>query len=721
MYFKNKKNIKKEDIIPENKELEKNNIILKIIFNNIIEINDEKEVLKKIKRKSVSSIDLTSKFLGSILINSNKHSENIKDPFPKISNIIMGYNNISRKNLDKVNTNKHVISENFIRNGKKKSSSSKNKEPFSRNFILKSEIFGSNKGSLNKEGKEKLFTKMITHKNQLNNPFYNYYYNNSKIINKNAEKNTNKNNIYNKIINKNYIHLGLLDEKCPALSLKGIKYNFLKTKINEDTNVDILENLDNKITGKFEETSFGKSLENQNQFRNQENNINNNLNETKIMSNSKDINNYYTLKKQQNYNNNNINYSNEIKPKQINTLNTNYDYSSKQNPLYSLNNQNYISNFNTNLYSNINIHNYQWQNIYNTNTININNLNDDKQIIENVFALIKTQYGCYWLINKVIGDPKFANELLFPKLKDNLKELCLDYSRYSLIRILLSQLSYKNLDSFLFLIKDNLHKICLSEPGSRVIQKLIERLYEFPLLLNKFIYYFNNKDIGMLFFSPYSKYILMKLLSIDKQKEFSNFIYDYIFENFLIIAKEKHGVCVIQKSLSKANKNQRKKIYKKILENLYIIMKDLYGNYLIKFIFTKLEIKFDEILPIIIKIEQNIVDYCKCRYSSSVIEKSFERGDQMVSEHILKTLLTNYSNSIVDIITNPYGFYVIKKASYIKNKYLKELLMKIIVNNLDELKKKNYSNKIITCFSLEFKEFPDILLETNKIGTKIEK
>ena len=143
-------------------------------------------------------------------------------------------------------------------------------------------------------------------------------------------------------------------------------------------------------------------------------------------------------------------------------------------------------------------------------------------------------------------------------------------------------------------------------------------------------------------------------------------------------------------------------------------MKDPYANFLIQFIFIKFETKLDEILPIIHKIEINKIQYCKTKYSSSVIEKCFERGNQMISEHILKYIINNHSNSLIDIINNPYGFYILKKVRFNNNKNLKESLMKIIVNNIDEINKLSNANKIITCFSSEYKEFSDLLYKKNK-------
>ena len=144
-------------------------------------------------------------------------------------------------------------------------------------------------------------------------------------------------------------------------------------------------------------------------------------------------------------------------------------------------------------------------------------------------------------------------------------------------------------------------------------------------------------------------------------------------------------------------------------------MKNCYGNYVIHYIFSKsCKIKINEISKIIIKIEENIIDFCKSKYSSSVIEKCFEKGNQEISQHILKHLLENHSNSIIDILLNSYGFYVIKKAMRVNNNDLKDKLTKIIVNNLDNIEDKYYVNRIITNFTSEYKGFSDFLFEKNK-------
>ena len=106
-------------------------------------------------------------------------------------------------------------------------------------------------------------------------------------------------------------------------------------------------------------------------------------------------------------------------------------------------------------------------------------------------------------------------------------------------------LTYDNIDEFISHIEESLYDICLTEPGSRVIQKLIEKINNQTLLLNKFIFHLSNKNIGILFKSPYGNYILQKYLSIVRKKEFTNFLYIYIYNNFILLIREYNVVCVL--------------------------------------------------------------------------------------------------------------------------------------------------------------------------------
>jgi hypothetical protein len=75
-------------------------------------------------------------------------------------------------------------------------------------------------------------------------------------------------------------------------------------------------------------------------------------------------------------------------------------------------------------------------------------------------------------------DNEFANNILYQGIKNNLKEISINMFGASTLGVLLKKLNYENLNSFITLIKDDINDICLTEPGSHVIQSLIQNILE---------------------------------------------------------------------------------------------------------------------------------------------------------------------------------------------------------------------------------------------------
>ena len=633
-----------------------------------------------------------------------------------------------------------------------------------RNFILKSELNKLNKEMNNKENVfDFLLTQKIKRQEELNkNQFYKFFFDNNAQEKINYQENKqNKNNI----ISNTYLDEEENREKEDSYHFneKDNRYNILNALQNnnfteEKYSIKNLLNSNINLKNEIKKENISINYKNNkssiefNKF-----NINNNIKiENQIIDFKLKDNLYNTIPNNQFKENKNIENNNIILEENINLNNNPQNKEKNINNILQYNNQNnYINNIyniqnpqnfefkfvpgyyyyplnqNPSQYNNIyKKGQFSYNNFYNDNqffksdkqfnnnkeiinNININNNNDnktsfneDQKLAKASLNLVKSQVGCRVLQEKVISDNKFANELLFPELSNNLNEICCDLFGNYLMQILLEILTPENLELFLSIINDKLLDICLTEYGSRVIQKLLNRIYDSPLLLNKLISSLRNKDIGALFKSPYANHMLQKYITAVKMPEFNNFIYDYIYNNFLGVVKSKHGVCVVQKGLSEGNEEQKKRILEITLNNLDNVIKDCYANFLIQYIIIKYERKdFNEIIPFLNKIEENIIDYCKFKFSASVIEKCFERGEQQVKEHIINNLLKYHSKNIIDIILNSFGIYVIKKALNTNNVNLKEAIRQIIIENIDRIRESNNAVKIVENLTQNSKEF----------------
>ena len=420
--------------------------------------------------------------------------------------------------------------------------------------------------------------------------------------------------------------------------------------------------------------------------------------------------NYY----QQFFNGSSINSQNNY----FNPINNHID---NNNPIKKDINDNNIIEINNNLKNNKihninkNIHN----NIYNQNE-DIQNKNfydySDEEILNLSIKLINDQFGCRFMQEKIKADPNFANEFLFPKIKYNLKELCCDCFGNYFMQLLVDILSFDNINKFFDMTQNVFTEICISPHGTRVIQKIIDKISATPILMNRFIYNLNSKDLGIIFKSPYGNHMIQKILTTIHSSEYSNFIFNYIYNNFLDIANSKHGVCVIQKCVNEGDEKQRNKIYGFILNNFNILINDQFGNYLIQYILinTKTEEKFKEIFPIIFKIEENFLYFCKSKYPANVIEKCFENCENMIREHILDYFLKNYSEYIMDLLLDQYGLYVIQKALKMNNPVYKYQLTEIINSKQKELREINFSD-------YKYKNIVKIINSSKELGEVLGK
>ena len=536
-------------------------------------------------------------------------------------------------------------------------------------------------------------------------------------INLNNDNDNEDKNINTKKINFNNNENNMNNNQNPLSFINNIyninNSNYKQFQINPIINPGIPNyyfnpnmNINNPIMNYF--NPFFPQFNYYQQFYNQKNNqfqspfFNLSNNQNKINYNNTI---YSNISNNNNADENKINLKVNNNAEKANDINNNNIYKDDNNKSIVINKQTdnkndeitYNNIYNNNSYNNKINNNINMSNMNINNTFSLNkNVYEltDEEILNSPIKIINDQLGCRFMQEKIKSNHNFANELLFPKIKYNLKEICCDNFGNYFLQVLIDILSFDNINKFFDMTQNDFTAICVSPHGTRVIQKIIDKISATPILMNRFIYNLNSKDLGIIFKSPYGNHTIQKFLETTHSSEYSTFIFNYIFKYFLDIANSKHGVCVIQKCVSEGDEKQRAKIYELILNNFNNLIKDQFGNYLIQYILmhTKTEEKFKEILPIILKIEENIIDLCKSKYSANVIEKSFENSDKIISEHILDSLLKNNIDNLIDILFDQYGIYVIQKALKVNNIIYTNKLIEAINSKEKEIKNINFSD-----------------------------
>ena len=442
-----------------------------------------------------------------------------------------------------------------------------------------------------------------------------------------------------------------------------------------------------------------KNINNNNSINFNYNNINNKFNNNNTMNTLNNMNNQNIF----NYNNNNmfdINELNNLKDFKLNKemldemskidlnkININFqggsNYQIPNNYFMPVQNQNDNLNMKFNYIT------------YNNNEMTLNGLPSgksfyeysDDDIIKYAIPLIKDQSGCRFLQERIKLNKSFMIEKLFPSIQNNLFELGCDAFGNYFLQALIDIFSVDKLSLFLDLIKNFFTKMCTNQHGTRVIQKIIEQVSLNQTLVAKIENILNCNDLGIIMKSPYGNHIIQKYLISIRFKECTKFIYDYILANFMEVAETKHGVCVIQKCVSEGDIIQKGKLYDLILQNFDELIKNEFGNYLIQYILINIndQNKFNEANPIIKRIEDNLIDICKMKFSANVIEKCLENGSDFIKEYLLECILNKYRDHIIELLLDKYAIYIIQKALKINTHY-RNKFYEIIKEKKDEIK-----------------------------------
>ena len=649
--IENKENEKKEE---ENKKEKNEKKKIESINNNINNISNKNNINKEIKSNLSSSMGknfiLKSDFCKSTV--SNKYKNNLRR---EESNPMLSYYGIDKPPKNVVND--YLL---FVKKLKGEI------DDFQ-------ELFDKGENYINKTKKEIIISTYVDDEETI------------KYIDVNEDNDDyDSKNEFNQddIIRNNLFQNNLINLN------SNINYN------NNNQNNDYFSN-----NNYFQQNNFGSNYQNNyininNNYSmfNNNNNNNNNINNNNINNNNININNINNININNINNNNNhnnttisnnrnplLNYSNYINN---NNLQNNYQYSQlRQNQTNSYYPRNNYSNniiFNNNNKSEISHLNFQNENYSNYT---------DSSLAKISPYLIKEQSGCRFIQEKIQSNPSFANDLLFPELKNSLSELICDQFGNYLFQVLLDVLSFENLSEFLTLTQQSFFQICTSCHGTRVIQKLVDKVSSSPILLNKFIYNICSDNLKEIMKTPYGNHIIQKYLTTIHNCEYTNFIFQIVIENFLDITNSKHGVCVIQKCISEGDESQRPKILNLILKNLDKIINDQFGNYVIQYLLITNDLDFNEIKDIIHKISLNIIDYCKKKFSANVIEKCFENSKENTRNILLNSMIEKDPHSIIDLLMDPFGNYVIQKALIVEKGILYTRILQIITKGISEIKK----------------------------------
>ena len=304
----------------------------------------------------------------------------------------------------------------------------------------------------------------------------------------------------------------------------------------------------------------------------------------------------------------------------------------------------------------------------------------------NFEQIIRTHKGSRIFQNYLKNTHYDILHLIFSEIKNKLTELLKDsYSNY-FCKKLFRNLSQKDRIEYLTIIQPELNILSKDSIATYPIQNIIEELGSKN---EKNIFYLGIKNyIDNLAYNIYGARILEKILAYFED-EFKKEIIEYICENFLELAYNNNGICLVKKILLMTHKKELHiKLKKLVFDNALNLIVHQYGNYAIQIIIENWdETDLKEILEIY---ENKYIFLSNQKFSSNVMERILEKSEKNL-ENYINEISKGYN--LNELLKNKYGNFVIKKAYDLANGNLKNKLGESINENLKLLDNTKIVNK----------------------------
>ena len=247
-------------------------------------------------------------------------------------------------------------------------------------------------------------------------------------------------------------------------------------------------------------------------------------------------------------------------------------------------------------------------------------------------------------------------------------------------------MSQKDRIEYLTLIQNDLHILSTDSTATYPIQNIIEELGS--NVEKKILYQGIKNSIDNFGYHVYGTRILEKILSYFEE-EFQKDIINYICNNFIELAYNANGICLVKKILLMTHKKDLHKRLKNLIhDNALNLIVHQYGNYAIQ---TILENWDDSDLIDILEIyKARYISLSTQKFSSNAIERILEKNKKHVEDYTNEICK---GDNMIEILKNKYGNFVLKKAFILSNDELKKKLKDKIHENIKHLDNIKIINK----------------------------
>ena len=299
----------------------------------------------------------------------------------------------------------------------------------------------------------------------------------------------------------------------------------------------------------------------------------------------------------------------------------------------------------------------------------------------NFVDVIKTHKGSRIFQNYLKNTQSDILHQIFMELSPILSEIMIDpYANYFCKRFF-SFLNQKDRIEFLNTIQSSITQLSVSSIGTYPLQGIIEEIgskVEKNIIINAI-----RNSLDELCVDTYGAHVIEKIIG-SFEEEFVSFIYHYIINNFLALANNNNGICIVKKLISFTHKKEiHEKVRKIIKENAFNLIQHPYGNYVIQIVIDTWD--DNELAEILSLFENKCIYLSMQKYSSNLVERCIEKNKILLNKYIKEIC---ESNRLSDLMKNHFGNYVVQKALKISEGVEKGTLVEYILKNINKLNNK---------------------------------
>ena len=304
-----------------------------------------------------------------------------------------------------------------------------------------------------------------------------------------------------------------------------------------------------------------------------------------------------------------------------------------------------------------------------------------KRIQGNLVYYIKSQKGSR-IIQQFLKNTQ--NEILhqiFLQIKPYLIDLLKDHYANYFCKKIFTFLNQKDRIDFLLSIQHQIPRLSKHKIATYPIQGVIQEIgskFEKMIIVRSI-----ENVIQDLCFDTFGVHVIEKIFG-SFEESFYFPILNYVKNNFLLLANNVNGICVVKKVLTMIHKRNLHEELKQITKlNVMNLIQNPFGKYVIQVI---LDIWDEtEIREILSPIENNYSFLSMQKHSSNIIEKIIEKNPYFLSQFIHEIFRNNLTG---EIMKDNFGNYVIQKALKISSGELKQKLAEKISKNIYDFRDK---------------------------------